>query len=373
MDCAGSIPLGSASHLAEIREKTARGRVPVTGTFDLTYRCNFRCVHCYVGHLVGQPSAEALELTTAQVKHLLAEAADAGCLLMVLSGGEPLLRSDFNEIYQSAREQGLIVSVFTNASLVGEGHLELFAEYPPHVVEVSVYGSDAATYEAVTRAPGSFDRAMRGIEGLLAHGVRVGLKTMILRENVDDVHAIEALAERLGVPFRLDPVVMARLDGGDAPLEQRVDPELAARIELSSPKRLKDAVDFFGRTSVMGEAAPVGLDGRLYHCGAGVTGFHLDPYGRLAPCVVGRQLAQDATAMGFAAAWEAVAAGVDGAVWQEHGGCADCPDIAVCGYCPGLLALEGADPRRPPEYLCHLGQSRRKMIESCTLQEVGHV
>ncbi len=345
----------------------------MTGSFDLTYRCNFRCVHCYAGHLVGQPSAEAGELTTLQVKQLLVEAAGAGCLMMVLSGGEPLLRSDFCEIYKSARELGLIVSVFTNASLVGEQHLELFAEYPPRVVEVSVYGSDAATYEAVTRTPGSFDRAMRGIEGLLGHGVRVGLKTMILRENVDDVYAIEGLAERLGVPFRLDPVVMARLDGGREPLEQRVDPEKAAGVELASPKRRREATDFLQRTSTKGEAAPVGLGGRLYHCGAGVTGFYLDPSGQLGPCVVGRHLAQDATTMGFAAAWQAVAADVDGAVWEEHGGCADCPDIVVCGYCPGLLALEGASPRTPPEYLCRLGESRRKMIESRTLEEVGHV
>ena len=73
--------------------------MPVSGAFDLTYRCNLRCVHCYCGHATAQSPAQGAELGTDEVLRLLAEAADAGCLQLVLSGGEPLLRRDFAQIY----------------------------------------------------------------------------------------------------------------------------------------------------------------------------------------------------------------------------------------------------------------------------------
>jgi radical SAM protein with 4Fe4S-binding SPASM domain len=343
----------------------------MNGAFDLTYRCNLRCVHCYGGHLVGQTRSQAAELDTKQVVGLLSEAARAGCLMLLLSGGEPLLREDFVQVYTAARRLGFVVSVFTNASLVTQAHVDAFGEYPPEMVEVSIYGATEATYERITGVPGSFRRARRGIEQLMARGVRVGLKTMILRDNVEEITAIEAMARDLGVRFRLDPLVTARLDGDQTPLEQRVDAQRAVEVELASGGRRAEMGRFFRRQQAAG-APGTGKAGELYYCGAGIASFHIDPSGFMHPCLLSTAIAYNAVTMGFADAWKAVTTAIDDVTWDGAGGCSSCPTIDVCGYCPGVFALEKASPSQPPDYLCQLGECRLRGI-GAEEPEVAHV
>ncbi|MBN1628560.1 MAG: radical SAM protein [Thermoleophilia bacterium] len=339
-----------------------RDRVPINGAFDLTYRCNFQCVHCYVGHLTARHPAQAGELTTGQVVDILSRAADAGCLFLLLSGGEPLLREDFVEIYVAARRLGLIVTVFTNGSLVSDEHLNAFREYPPHSVEISVHGSSEDTYARITGAAGRFRRVRLGIESLLDQGVRLNLKTMVLRDNESDIPEIEEYAKSLGVGFRLDPLLTPRLDGNPAPLSHRVDPDRAADLELRSAERRLELLKFYDRyrSAVDEKPKPVG---RLFRCGAGIASFHIDPQGFMRPCLLGGPYAYDVKTLGFKDAWQAVTTAVDHATWEDEGRCGGCPDVLLCGYCPGLFMLEQATPAAPPEYLCRLGTARRRWVD----------
>jgi MoaA/NifB/PqqE/SkfB family radical SAM enzyme len=363
MDCSTQVEFGTSEHLARVFERACKARVPLRGAFDLTYRCNFRCLHCYVGHLVGQPASVNGELATEEVTSLLGAAADAGCLMMLLSGGEPLLRPDFLEIYAAAKRLGLIVTVFTNASLVSERHVQVFGDLPPHAVEVSVYGATQATYEGVTGVLGSFQRAQRGIHLLLEGGVNVVLKTMILQENAGEVAAIERWAEDLGVSFRLDPVITPRLDGDLGPLQQRVEPEAAVALEMAEPKRRKAVASLVERERSDGGIRTPPAE-RVFRCGAGLASFHIDPSGCLHPCLMTQGITFDARTMGFVPAWKAVASAVDAAVWEGIGGCAECSKSLLCGYCPGLFELEKTTAARPPDYLCRLGESRYTAIEA---------
>jgi MoaA/NifB/PqqE/SkfB family radical SAM enzyme len=370
MDCPAKVEFGSSEHLARILDKACRDRVPLCGSFDITYRCNLRCVHCYAGHLVGQSASDADELTTKGVTDLLGAAAEAGCLMMLMSGGEPLLRADFLDIYEAAKRLGLIVTVFTNATLVTDQHVKTFVDLPPHAVEVSVYGATEATYERVTGVPGSFQRARRGIELLLAGGVNVVLKTMILRDNAEEVLAMERWASDLGVRFRLDPLIIPRLDGDPSPLEQRVEPDAAVAIELGAEARREEVARFVEqqRASAIGGLPPAE---RVYYCGAGLASFHADPSGFLRPCLMSRSIAYNSEEMGFLSAWNAVTTAVDSATWEGVGGCAECPKILLCGYCPGLFELEHTTPARPPEYVCQLGECRYSAIDACLEGVVG--
>ena len=85
---------------------------------ELTERCNYNCIHCCINRPANDPDARARELTTAQVKEVLKQAADLGCLQVRFTGGEPLLRSDFEELYVFARQSGLKVLLFTNGRLI---------------------------------------------------------------------------------------------------------------------------------------------------------------------------------------------------------------------------------------------------------------
>jgi radical SAM protein with 4Fe4S-binding SPASM domain len=348
--------------------RVVQAGVPVSGGFDLTSRCNFRCRHCYLGHLTGQARREAAELTTGQVVDLMSQAVDVGCLLLLLTGGEPLLRDDFLDIYVAARRMGLLVTVFTNGSLVSKRHLDVFAEYPPHEVEISLYGMSEDTYERVTGVR-AFGRVMESVDNLVDRHVRIGLKSMILRENAADIGSMESYARSLGVPFRVDPVVTPRLDGDRGPLAQRVDPEAAAALEMQVEGYREDMARFYDEHSASIELDQP-LSKKLYRCGAGRESFHVDSRGFVHPCEMS-PIAYDSRQLGLARCWDAVRAAVNEAVWEEADKCAGCSHVLLCGYCPALFALEGASPAQPPSYLCALGENRRAAIEREELEVVG--
>src|SRR5579859_898113 len=101
--------------LQEMTEKALKLNIPISVQIDLTYRCNERCVHCYLDH------DDHGEMTTAEIKHLLDEMAEAGVFILTLSGGEIFLRKDFFEILEYARlQRGFCVKLKTNAILIGE-------------------------------------------------------------------------------------------------------------------------------------------------------------------------------------------------------------------------------------------------------------
>ena len=142
-----------SSHHVEIQEfglweKMGDRRRPLSFDLELTARCNNDCRHCYINLPAGDRAARAAELTTAEILDIAGQAADLGALWCLVTGGEPLLRDDFTEIYLGLKRLGLLISVFTNACLVTPAHVELFRQYPPRDIEVSVYG---ATREHCTR------------------------------------------------------------------------------------------------------------------------------------------------------------------------------------------------------------------------------
>ena len=129
---------------------------PTLGHLDieLTERCNNNCIHCYINQPANDQEIKERELSTAEIQGILKEAVSLGCLTVRFTGGEPLLREDFEELYLAARRLGLKVMIFTNATLITPRLAGLLARIPPReTMEVSVYGMRKRSYEAVSRSP----------------------------------------------------------------------------------------------------------------------------------------------------------------------------------------------------------------------------
>jgi MoaA/NifB/PqqE/SkfB family radical SAM enzyme len=176
------------------------GRPPLLTWLDLelTERCNYSCLHCSVGRPAGETASKERELGTSETMALLEDAAGLGCLAVRLTGGEPLLREDFPELYFFARKLGLRVLVFTNASLITPSLADLFACVPPREpIEISVYGASRETHEAVTRAPGSFAAARRGLGLLAERRVPFFIKGALLPTTMGESGAFERWARGL--------------------------------------------------------------------------------------------------------------------------------------------------------------------------------
>jgi radical SAM protein with 4Fe4S-binding SPASM domain len=341
------------AYFQALRHKLIARRVPLCGSLELTRRCNLRCVHCYAGPLATPARPE---LSTAQVCGLLDQIVDAGCLSLLLTGGEPLLRPDFAAVYRQAKLKGLLVTLFTNATRGDDALLALFADLPPQKVEISLYGATAATYERVTQVPGSFAQFQRGCEALLAQGVRVALKTVLMTVNADELPAMEALAAGYGVSFKVDPALFARFDGDRSVLALRVPASRAIELEFAAEERVKNWIDYHERAGV-----PARSD-RLYNCGAGITAFHVDAFGRLQPCLMVADGGYDLTTGSFAEGWRlAVPAVVDRKV-RAGSRCNGCAYRGVCGSCPAFAKLESGDEHGACDYLCALGQERLTRI-----------
>jgi MoaA/NifB/PqqE/SkfB family radical SAM enzyme len=185
-------------------------------SFDLeiTARCNLNCRHCYINLPAGDPEAKREELPLNKIENIVESAASMGVMWCLLTGGEPLLREDFHDIYLMLKKKGLLISVFTNATLITATHINLFRKYPPRDIEITVYGATSETYETITRIPGSFKAFKRGLSLLENSGVKIRLKAMALRSNIHEIPGIKKFCEKKTKDyFRFDPFLHLRFDG----------------------------------------------------------------------------------------------------------------------------------------------------------------
>lgn len=343
-------------YLEQFRRKTVQMRLPVSGSLELTSRCNLKCVHCYLGTQRGCLRDYSEEMSTVRVLSMLDEITEAGCLRFLITGGEPLLRKDFTGIYSHARKNGLLVTVFTNGTLITEEIIEVFKDLPPHSVEISLYGASAATYEKITGVRGSFEKCINGIERLLNAGINLDIKTVLMSINKHEFYDMEKIAAEYGIRFRFDAAIFPGFDGDRSPLALRVKPDEAVERDFSDKGRLRLWNEYFQRT----QGIPVSE--ALYNCGAGVTGFHIDSKGSLSQCLMTSGLKYDLAHESFSDAWNNITSAVRSKKAGADFACAKCKKRSLCGFCPALFVLENGSEYIHSEYLCALGESRYEKL-----------
>lgn len=334
-------------------------RIPLNGGIDLTQRCNLRCIHCYQGPERPDSDARLREMSTELIISVIDQIAEAGCLFFLITGGEPLLRPDFREIYSYVKRKGILPVLFTNGTLINEDTAKLFAWLNPQGLEISIYGASEETYERVTGVAGSFGRCIRGIELLREHGVRnVSLKTVVMTHNRHEFDGMVALAHKYGLPFRIDAAISPRYDGDRTPLTYRIPPEDAVNFEFMLAGKLEDTRNFLKRH---GELEP---RESLYICGAGVNSFHISAYGMLQPCMMPTGIEYDLNEGDFAAGWNTVINSIMTLKPSVAYECNRCEKRLLCGHCPAYFMLECGRHDYRSEYLCREGHMRYEYIKT---------
>lgn len=151
-------------------------RIPLIGHFELTHKCPFKCAFCY-NHVKAIP-----ELSTKEVFNIIDQVVDLGCMYINFSGGEPLLRKDFNDIYFYTKKKGVHVSLETNIYYIPNGLIELIKEYPVDNFNISLYGLDDKSFQLVTRSKNDFKRVLNNLDTLLKEGIEFQLRTPISKD-----------------------------------------------------------------------------------------------------------------------------------------------------------------------------------------------
>lgn len=342
-----------AGSMRGLMDKFYQLKVPLSGSLELTKRCNLRCVHCYIPE---HRKTSGQEMDTARMLSVLDQITDAGCLYLLITGGEPLIRADFAELYTRAKTNGMFVTVFTNGTTITSEIVNLFKDLPPHTVEITLYGATAPTYERVTQVPGSFERCLSGIRALTAAGFNLKLKTMLMSYNSHELKAMQDIATGFGLKFRYDSGIVPRLDGDMSPTQLRLTPKEAVDVEVSDPERLEALRAYFNKSSSHLPIAEPGAS--IFQCGAGIRSFHVDSGGLLQPCMMEDTLSYDLKEGDFLTGWQDVLPTVRDKKASKDFRCSDCEKKSLCGYCPPFFRLEGGSEETCSEYVCDVGTRR---------------
>ncbi|MGB8643707.1 MAG: radical SAM protein [Anaerolineae bacterium] len=332
----------------EIVTRTQRQHRLFTAHWELTYRCNEKCTHCYLD--VFAPHADVPgELTTEECFRVMDELAALGALNLTFSGGEVLVRRDFFQLAEYARRKGFLLRLFTNGILINAAVADQIAALHPYAIEISLYSINPETHDAITQLKRSWELTTRAIRLLRERGVRVVIKTPVMRENAHELQELKQFAAELGAQFRYDITVTPKDSGMLDPLKHRLtDEDLlhVMRQEINSHYALRTVTDE-SRT-----------------CGITLNSVAIDPYGNVMPCLQVRSVAGNVRRQSMREIWE------HSDVWQNLGGltlselpvCRTCELRSFCVRCHGIALAEDGDLRAPALVNCREALVRRQVL-----------
>jgi radical SAM protein with 4Fe4S-binding SPASM domain len=195
--------------------------------WEVTKGCNLRCIHC---RATATELSSPFDLPTRTALNIIDQIAERANPILVLSGGEPLYRSDIFQLARHATEKGLRAALATNGTLVTKDAARRIVDSGVRRVSVSLDGADAATHDAFRGIPGAFDAAVCGLRNLKALGMSTQINMTIARHNAHQLPDVLQLARSLGADalhtFLLVPVGC----GVDIASEQMVPPEQYERM-----------------------------------------------------------------------------------------------------------------------------------------------
>lgn len=331
---------------------SARG-IPLSGNFELTSRCNFNCRMCYVHQTVRAEE----EWTAREWLELGRVARDAGMVFLLLTGGEPLIRKDFREIYSGLKKLGLLISINTNASLIDPDWVAFFKKDPPLRMNISLYGASNETYRALC-GQGSFHTVATNIRMLREAGIQVRLNASVTPINAKDVPEIYRFAREndlvvKGTAYMFPP---SRINGGAYgeaacrfTAEEAAAHTLLCREQYMDPEQIRDMVPTEPHDPT--EDCTDGQGERM-NCRAGKTNFWVTWDGRMLPCGMFPTEGYDLKRMSFAEAWEAIRR--DTAAILLPAACRECALRAQCPLCAAACLSETGRTDIRPEYICRM-------------------
>ena len=336
----------SPTSLASVQERTAQRCVPFSAAWELTYRCNLACRHCYV---LQPPTADG-ELTTAECMDALEQLAEAGFFFLILTGGEVLTRPDFFELAAEARRLTFALRIMTNGTLVDASVADGLAGLSPCSVDISLYGRPAA-HDAITRVPGSQERALGAIRLLRERGLFVRVKSPMMRSNIGEYEHLRETAREFGCGFVFDSTVCPADDGGQGPLAERLD--------------LQGVMELYRRA---GGGKPMPKGGNHVHgepiCNAGRNTARIKPDGQVTPCIAIRESIGSLRRRRLVEIWSSIGFKKYRTMTPEKlPECVECRIRDFCVRCPGVAECETGDLYGRSPGSCTVAEARSLMFE----------
>jgi radical SAM protein with 4Fe4S-binding SPASM domain len=320
------------SLMSEVGQKAFNLGVPIAVHMDVTYRCNERCVHCYLDH------DDHGELTTDEIKGVLDQLADAGVFFLTFSGGEVFMRRDFLELVEYARRLMFNVKIKTNAVMIHEKEARRIRELDVDSIQISVYSHRPEVHDAITKLPHSFERTIQSIRFMIEQGLRVKIANVLMTANSSDHEEVQKLAAELGAQYTLDPTITPMMDGDTSVLSLRVPGEELPAI-FGNPMLVDNQEEFCAPPK-----APTEEELEGYSCSAGHSFCYISPYGDVFPCVQFPLPTGNIREQRFIDIWNYSPQmnEVRSIKVKDLTVCSSCSHASSCSRCPGLAYMEGS-------------------------------
>lgn len=338
--------------MARLVSLSLQRHVPLNVHFDITYRCNERCIHCYLDH------EDHGEMKTAEIKNVLDQLKEAGTLFLTFSGGEIFVRDDCFELLEYAHKLHFDLTIKTNGLGTDAARAQRLRQLGVRRVQLSVYSAEAAVHDEITKVKGSFVRTIAAVKHFKEAGLVVKIACPLMPQNTGSYRSFMRLAHELDVPYTMDPTITGKLDGDMSLLTLRQPMDELVEILNDPELRPNDCDD-----STMDLAESLSESYHDIPCSAGHNNVYISPYGEVWPCIQLPVAAGNLRKQRFEDIWYGSPAlrRVREVRDSEVPVCSTCSIREYCERCPGLALTEQFDLNGPSERACQLAEKKAQL------------
>ena len=358
---------GNVGIKERLQRKAAQAGIPISGTFELTPRCNLSCRMCYVRMSQEEMKPYGRELTAREWIDLGEQATQAGMRFLLLTGGEPMLRPDFPEIYGAMSQMGLSISINTNGTMLRGQVRELLEKRPPGQLNVTLYGPGEETYDALCGNARAFEKTMDTLRWARDTGILLNVNVTVTPWNMDRIAEMEALAEKENLRMRLTFYNFPPSRRDTKTEFSRIAPEDVGRMIAQREYRLQGAENLTVRANCItnsvllpdGQTADI-VEGDRIRCYAGRSQFWIAWNGEMTPCGMLDAPKTAPLTEGFLCSWEKMKQ--DTAKIRLCADCVTCKERHTCLNCAAVVRTETGSFDRRPDYMCRLNHAYREEV-----------
>ena len=348
--------------------KAAIKNIPLIGAFELLPLCNMDCSMCYIRLTPEEMRKNGYIRSSKEWLSVAKEMKKEGTLYVLLTGGEPLLYNEFEEIYSGLRNMGMIVSINTNATLIDDNVADFLGKNKPRRVNVTLYGASNETYEKVCKNSNGYDQTIKGIKLLRERNIDVKINVSLVKENIDDLPKMMDLADQLEIPISVYTYMYpkARSVKRNFKSDCRISPQQVAQIDNYVEYRIKTEEEFmnnrlktlslyeYEKNNEPPEFLPL-------QCRAGKCSFWINWKGNMTPCVFLDNIHDNVFENRFRKSWDYIVKESNKILLPSD--CASCDKRGVCQVCSASAYSETGSMYRKPEYLCRLTEEMLEILK----------
>ncbi|MCM8786467.1 MAG: radical SAM protein, partial [Candidatus Omnitrophica bacterium] len=319
-----------ATHIKSISLKKI-----IFAQFDLTYKCDYSCNYCYT-ICFNKEKYLKKELDTNKIKAILDKLYNEGILWLTFSGGDPLTRSDFLEIYKYSKEKGFLISILTNGYRIDLKLIDFFKKYRPFLIEITLNSINPKTFKKIIQKNLNSEKVLSVIKKLKKEGLPLKIKTQVIKNNLDEIPKIKKFLQKLNLKFYPSSIIYPRLNKNKFPCSLRIDKEKFFKKNLGCNQNFKKHFKFFPCTVLNTE------------------GIQIDPYGNVFLCELIRKPKVNILRCDLKTLYNKLIDFLKDLEnrYKDKCLCARCRYIYSCMWCPGKAYLETNSFIKPIDYYC---------------------